>query len=170
MPHLIPDVIPIDPIRFAPYGQMIIATEDGKPYDDQDAQLVLDQGTPRFYIMRLGNKGLQFHRITRHRRCSQCLGSLYGQSWFLGVAPPRDLGDPEACPCPEEIVIFAIPGSCFVKLHPGTWHAGPYFTAATMEFYNLELADTNVTDHHTCDLRARFDVTVEIVPPGCRHG
>ncbi|MEN9205810.1 MAG: hypothetical protein Q6K99_07335 [Thermostichales cyanobacterium BF4_bins_65] len=170
MPILTPEVIPIDPIRFAPYGQMITAVADGKPYDEQDAQLVLDQGIPRFYIMGLVHRGLGFHRITRHRRCSQCLGSLGGEEWFLGVAPPRDLEIAEACPDPGEIVIFQIPGTCFVKLHPGTWHAGPYFTQPRVDFYNLELADTNITDHHTCDLQAQFGLSFQIVPPGSRHG
>jgi len=34
-----------------------------------------------------------------------------------------------------------------VKLHPGTWHDGPFFAADTALFFNLELSDTNLTDH-----------------------
>lgn len=37
---------------FQPYGQVIYATIDGT-YDSTDAQLVLQNGIPRFYIMRL---------------------------------------------------------------------------------------------------------------------
>jgi len=38
----------------------------------------------------------------------------------------------------------------FVKLHQATWHAGPFFSDGQhMDFYNLELADTNVVDHHS---------------------
>lgn len=37
-----------------------------------------------------------------------------------------------------------------MKLHAGTWHAGPLFDNADhMDFYNLELSDTNVVDHNT---------------------
>ena len=35
-------------------------------------------------------------------------------------------------------------------MEAGTWHAGPLFDNTDhMDFYNLELADTNVTDHNT---------------------
>jgi len=54
------------------------------------------------------------------------------------------------------LAAFAIPGGCFVKLHAGTWHAGPYFDAATMAFFNLELADTNIVDHQSADLGRSF--------------
>ena len=33
-----------------------------------------------------------------------------------------------------------------LKLHPSTWHAGPYFPEARALFFNLELADTNSGD------------------------
>lgn len=43
-----------------------------------------------------------------------------------------------------------IPPGNFIKLHAGTWHAGPLFEGEdSMAFYNLELSDTNVTDHNT---------------------
>jgi ureidoglycolate hydrolase len=72
---------------------------------------------------------------------------------MLGVAPP----DPaRAEPDPAAIRAFRIPGDRAVKLHVGTWHAGPYFAAETADFYNLELADTNVVDHETCDLARSF--------------
>ena len=35
-----------------------------------------------------------------------------------------------------------------VKLHPGTWHAGPYFSNSTGLFFNLELRMTNKNDHN----------------------
>ena len=55
--------------------QLITATDDGKEFDDEDAQLVLDQGSaPRFYIMRLPRRGLTFERITYHANVTQCLG------------------------------------------------------------------------------------------------
>merc|ERR1712072_1192927 len=36
--------------NFAPFGQVIAPQDDGKHFDSSDAQLVLDQGTPRFYM------------------------------------------------------------------------------------------------------------------------
>lgn len=144
---------------FAPFGQVIFASEDGAPYGLNDAQLKLDDGIPRFYIMRLAGKGRKFHAITRHRRCTQCLGSLAGAEWFMAVAPP---GEPEE-PDPTAIKGFRIPGTCFIKLHVGTWHAGPLFDASTVDFYNLELSNTNVVDHQTCNLRSRFHLDFEIV-------
>ncbi|HEY9887688.1 MAG TPA: ureidoglycolate lyase [Candidatus Obscuribacterales bacterium] len=150
---------PITPENFAPFGQVIFASEDGTPYSAADAQLKLDEGIPRFYIMRLAAKGRKFHAITRHQRCTQCLGSLKGVSWFIAVAPPDHAPEPD----PAAIRAFAIPGDCFIKLHGGTWHAGPLFDAPTVDFYNLELSDTNVVDHQTCSLRSRFHVEFEIV-------
>lgn len=47
-------------------------TEDGKLFDKEDAQLVLDRGTPRFYIMRLPARkpALTFQQITYHAQVS----------------------------------------------------------------------------------------------------
>jgi len=150
---------PISPTEFAPFGQVIFPSKDGAAYGPDDAQLKLDEGIPRFYIMRLEAKGRQFHKITRHQRCTQCLGSLAGADWLMAVAPPNDSVDPD----PQAIRAFQIPGDCFIKLHVGTWHAGPLFDAPTVDFYNLELSDTNIIDHHTCNLRSRFHVEFEIV-------
>ena len=135
----------VTPENFQPYGQVIWASEDSKSYDTEDAQLNLQSGTPRFYIMRLHHKGRKFHKITRHVQCTQCLGSLEGKDWLIAVAPPRDTEQPAL----EEIVAFRIPGNCFIKLEVGTWHAGPYFDHAFVDFYNLELSDTNIIDHFT---------------------
>ncbi|MDX2100631.1 MAG: ureidoglycolate lyase [Leptolyngbyaceae cyanobacterium bins.59] len=151
---------PITPKGFQPYGQVIWASEDGQAYGPEDAQLNLSNGIPRFYIMRLKQKGRQFHRITRHQRCTQCLGSLEGKSWWLAVAPPSATPQPPL----EAIVAFQIPGNCFVNLEVGTWHAGPYFSQDFVDFYNLELSDTNITDHDTCNLLEHYGVRFEICP------
>ncbi|MCC5897776.1 MAG: ureidoglycolate lyase [Phormidium sp. BM_Day4_Bin.17] len=151
---------PITAESFAPYGQLITPQEDGKPFDEQDAQLELNQGQPRFYLMRLHHRGYRFHQITRHERCSQCLGSLQGQNWYLAVAPPTQ-GN---CPDATRLKAFHIPGTCFVKLHRGTWHAGPYFEAETVDFYNLELTDTNVTDYLSYDYLEKDGVEFSIIP------
>ncbi|PSB16883.1 Ureidoglycolate hydrolase [filamentous cyanobacterium CCP1] len=150
---------PITPEAFRPYGQVIFATSDGKPYSSEDAQLRLEQGIPRFYIMRLYNRGRQFSHITRHQKCTQCLGPLASQDWFVAVAPPNGAAQPTL----ESIVAFRVPGTCFIKLNIGTWHAGPYFDAESVDFYNLELSDTNITDHDTCNLRKSYGVELELV-------
>lgn len=144
---------------FRPFGQVIVASQDSQPYGPEDAQLQLQNGIPRFYLMRLCHRGRRFHRITRHQQCTQCLGSLAGQEWLLAVAPPGA----GACPLWEDIVAFRIPGNCFIKLHVGTWHAGPYFDQAAIDFYNLELSDTNLVDHETCDLLATYRVEFELI-------
>jgi ureidoglycolate hydrolase len=152
---------PITPEAFRPYGKVIFATEDGQEYGSEDAQLHLHNGIPRFYIMRLHQRGRRFHKITRHALCTQCLGSLEGKDWFLGVAPPSAAEAPNW----QEIKIFHIPGNCFVQLHLKTWHAGPYFDHPSVDFYNLELSNTNIADHDTCNLRDRFGVEFEIESP-----
>ncbi len=138
---------PLTSTTFQPYGQVIQASEDGKGFDQEDAQLVLDRGTPRFYIMRLAARGLSFTRITYHAQCTQCLGSLQGHPWYVAVAPPS----PQLAP--DQIVAFQVPGDRFIKLELGTWHAGPLFEQPdSIDFYNLELSDTNITDHTSVDL------------------
>ncbi len=150
----------ITPENFSPYGQVIFASQDGKAYDIEDAELNLQNGTPRFYIMRLNKRGRRFHKITRHLQCTQCLGSLEGKDWLIAVCPPNnDLNQPVL----EKIAAFRIPGNCFIKLHQGTWHAGPYFEHEIVDFYNLELADTNVVDHFTHDFLNSHQLEFEMV-------
>ena len=149
----------VTPDNFQRYGQVIWASEDGKSYDAEDAQLNLQNGTPRFYIMRLHHKGRKFHKITRHVQCTQCLGSLEGKDWLIAVAPPNEAQQPAL----EEISAFRIPGNCFIKLEMGTWHAGPYFEHDFVDFYNLELSDTNVIDHFTHNFLQSNQLEFEIV-------
>ncbi|NJK30344.1 MAG: Ureidoglycolate hydrolase [Acaryochloris sp. SU_5_25] len=149
---------PITAEAFKPFGQVIFPTVDGAVYDPDNAQLHMEKGIPRFYIMRLQRLGCRFSRITRHQCCTQCLGSLGGQSWLMAVAPPRE----SAYPALEEIVAFQIPGNCFIKLEVGTWHAGPHFETDCMDFYNLELADTNQVDHDACDLLTLYNMEFQI--------
>ena len=150
---------PITPESFATFGQVIFPTTDGAVFGPSDAQLKLDRGIPRFYIMTLERKGTRFRTITRHQRCTQCLGALEGKDWLMAVAPPEAAEQPN----PQEIRAFHIPGNCFIKLEVGTWHAGPYFRHSAVSFYNLELSDTNETDHQTCNLAGEFGLEFEIV-------
>lgn len=151
---------PVSAEAFAPFGQVIFPTPDGTPYGPHDAQLHLSNGIPRLYLMTLTAKGRRFDRITRHQRSTQCLGALNGRSWWIAVAPPGAATEPEV----SQIRAFQIPGHCFINLAAGTWHAGPYFEGDAISFYNLELSDTNITDHHTCNLRTRYGLEFEIVP------
>jgi ureidoglycolate hydrolase len=145
-------VIPVNivtPTNFARYGQVVTPMEDGIPYGPNDAQLDLSRGIPRFYSMQLENRGNVFRHITRHKSVTQCLGSMLGTRWMLGVAAP----DPDrTAPELNTLQAFVVPGDRFVKLEKGTWHAGPYFKSPTALFYNLELSDTNIVDHETCNL------------------
>ena len=150
---------PITLKSFRPFGQVIFPSPDGVSYGAEDAQLQLQNGTPRFYIMRLQERGRRFHEITRHRQCTQCLGSLAGKPWLIAVAPASLADQPD----PNAIRAFHIPGNCFIKLEVGTWHAGPYFDGLEVDFYNLELSDTNITDHQTCNLKTAYNLEYEIV-------
>ena len=150
----------ITPENFRPYGQVIFASPDGATYNAEDAQLNLQNGMPRFYIMRLHQKGRKFHQITRHVKCTQCLGSLEGKDWLMAVAPPNN--DSEQ-PALDKIAAFRIPGNCFIKLDVGTWHAGPYFDHDVVDFYNLELSDTNIVDHFTHNFLESHQMEFEMV-------
>ena len=144
---------------FAAFGQAISPSTDGTPFGPSDAQLILNNGTPRLYIMRLAQRGLTFDRITRHVRVTQCLAAVGGGEWLLAVAPPLSPDDRAAMPDPASIQAFRISGPVGIKLHRGTWHAGPFFAAPEMDFLNLELADTNESDHIDCHLGRDHGVT-----------
>jgi ureidoglycolate hydrolase len=149
---------PITKDNFQPYGQLIFPTNHDKIFDENDAQLKLNKGTPRFYIMRLENRGKKFSRITKHNQCTQCLGSLNGKNWFIAVAAASAFSQPKL----GEIHCFYIPGNCFIKLEIGTWHAGPYFDHDYADFYNLELSNTNIIDHVSYDFLVKENTEFEI--------
>ncbi|XP_043702959.1 uncharacterized protein LOC122653096 [Telopea speciosissima] len=153
------------PESFKEFGQVIEVSGDGEEFGPKDAQLDISRGIPRFYIMRLETRPLTFDSITHHANVTQCLGSVGGHVWYLGIAK-GSIVDPEKkvpqedqevvhskCghyyvpPHPDDVLVFRITGPKFLKLNIGTWHAGPLFKSETMEFYNLELSNTNVVDH-----------------------
>lgn len=150
------EVRELTPEAFAPYGQIIAPLRTGgqgaeSRHDPEtspsEAKLVLDNGVPRLWIMHLPHVGLGFSRIARHRKVTQCLGSLGGREWLIGVAPPGDFGE-DARPRVDDIVAFRIPGDRVIKLHVATWHAGPHFVHDECQFFNLENLDTNRRDFH----------------------
>ncbi|XP_050208942.1 uncharacterized protein LOC126659666 [Mercurialis annua] len=171
------------PESFKEYGQVIEASSDGGKFGPQDAQLDLGQGIPRFYIMRLQDRPLEFSDITHHASVTQCLGAVGGGVWFLGLAKPSILDSKDVkegvdgnnnsivqSPCGhfyvppsvDEVRVFRISGSKFVKLDKGTWHAGPLFTEDSMDFYNLEMSNTNVVDHTKHDFNKQNGVVFSI--------
>ena len=44
-----------------------------------------------------------------------------------------------------DIEVFRIRPPQLVQLNVSTWHAGPFFRPEVMDFFNLELRDTNVS-------------------------
>uniref|UniRef100_A0A7N0ZZW8 Ureidoglycolate hydrolase n=1 Tax=Kalanchoe fedtschenkoi TaxID=63787 RepID=A0A7N0ZZW8_KALFE len=152
------------PETFEDYGQIIESSKDGEEFGPRDAQLDLSKGVPRFYIMRLTERKLKFSTITHHASVTQCLGAIGGGVWFLGVARPSIVevdasehgrvkhhvvkshcGHFYVLPEVNDVQVFKVEGPKFLKLHRGTWHAGPLFLDETMDFYNLELSNTNVS-------------------------
>lgn len=169
------------PESFASFGQVIAASPDGDEFGPHDAQLDLSRGVPRFYIMRLEDRPLKFSSITHHASVTQCLGSIGGQDWYLGVAKPSivdgasELSDQEGRkpvrspaghyylpPDPADVCVFRVSGAKFLKLNKGTWHAGPLFKADAVDFYNLELSNTNVVDHTTHHFKKHDGITFVI--------
>lgn len=159
--------VPIEPLTpegFAPFGHVIAPQDDGLPHGPGDAPLDLTQGTPRYYTMRIPGRGYEIDRITRHRRVTQVLASAQAMPWVLAVAPPLALDDPDAEPLPASVQAFRVPGDTALMLSRGTWHAGPLFgPGGEAAFFNLELADTNVVDHHTCRFDLRHGLRLRLV-------
>lgn len=123
--------------------------------------------------MNLQNQPLKFSRITHHSKVTQCLGSIGGDVWYLGVAK-RSVVDPNVegksqnveqspmghffvPPAGDGVQVFKITGPKFLKMERGTWHAGPLFKSRTMNFFNLELNNTNVSSStHSFSTSGKF--------------
>lgn len=90
---------------------------------------------------------------------TQCLAVASEHEWHMGVAAP----DAKPYPKVEDLHAFRIPPKTIVKLDRGTWHAGPLLKdQAFLDFYNLELSDTNVVDH-TSHSYVEEGITIKIV-------
>jgi len=168
------------PSTFQDYGQVIEASPGGEKFGPHDAQLDLTQGIPRFYIMHIENQTLKFSNITHHASVTQCLGSIGGNVWYLGVAKSSIVDSNEikndtgktilqsssghfyAPPDIEDVRVFKVSGPKFLKLNRGTWHAGPLFSSGAMDFSNLELSNTNEVDHTTHYFNKHDGVTFSI--------
>jgi hypothetical protein len=138
---------PDDP-RFSSCGTLLLPQDDPSAFGPQDAELHFDaDGHPRFYLMRLRRRPPVLAAMTSHQRVSQCLGSADAQAWWLAVAPPGPPRPDGSIASDQVLLVKMLPGEG-VKLHPGTWHAGPFLNTASALFFNLELRTTNEDDHN----------------------
>jgi len=136
--------------RLERFGTLLRPKDDPALFGSTDADLYFDAaGQPRFYVMRIRRRPPVLKAMTRHHRVSQCLGSADAQPWWLAMAPSTE---PSCPPLPSSIVLIKFdPGEAF-KLHPGTWHAGPFIDRPSALFFNLELSTTNEDDHNSLSL------------------
>lgn len=141
---------------FASYGQVVVwlrtarqgvETHYNPETSPTGANLVLNNGEARVWIIHLPHVGHRLRRIARHRRMTQCPGSLGSTEWLTGVAPPGDLGD-DARPRLGDIGAFRIPADRVIKAQVATWRAGSHSIHDECEFVNLENFDTDRRDFH----------------------
>ena len=150
--------LPLQNCSFERFGTAIIPVDDMTPHRDTDATLKFEGSDLRYYVMRVRQRPAVLASMTRHQRATQCLGSADAQPWWLAVAAPA-LQPEELCAASVQLV-EVLPGEA-VQLHQGTWHAGPFFQAPTALFYNLELGDTNLTDHNFHALAAPISLKLD---------
>ena len=153
--------LPLQNCRFERFGTAIIPVDDMTPHSEVDAQLKFEGADLRYYVMRLRHRPAVLASMTRHQRATQCLGSADAQPWWLAVAAPELL--PEEL-CAASVQLVQVHSGEAVKLHQGTWHAGPFFHAPSALFYNLELGDTNLTDHNFQALIAPIKLMLDPSP------
>lgn len=149
---------------FRPYGEIIKPRRTGQQFDrsfmyrpeadSSHVRLQITQGVPVLRIMEQPRRGLVFQKMARHLRVTQCLGSLQGKEWFMAVAAP---GASEHVRL-EDVAAFRIPGDRIIKLHAGTWHAGPHFVHDECLFLNLENEDTNSHDFNESSLDRECEI------------
>jgi ureidoglycolate hydrolase len=150
---------------FAPYGDIIKPRRSGdqgdrayayRPGQEANHVPLVAEGEPMLRIMHQVRRGVVFSKVARHLRVSQCLGSLQGKEWFIAVAPPGSIAEPN--PRLDLLTAFRIPGDRLIKLHVGTWHAGPHFVHDECMFVSFENVDTNTRDFHLVDLPAEYRI------------
>ncbi len=150
--------LPLKHCKFERFGTAILPVDDMTPHSDVDAKLKFEGADLRYYVMRLRHRTAVLAGMTRHQRATQCLGSADAQPWWLAVAAPAV--QPDELSAASVQLISVGPGEA-VQLHQGTWHAGPFFQAPTALFYNLELGDTNLTDHNFQALSAPLKLMLD---------
>ena len=143
----------LDQCDFTRFGTAILPVDDMTPHSSCDAELKFNGDNLRYYVMRLHRRAAVLGSMTRHIQATQCLGSADAQSWWLAVATAK-LQSEQLDHSTVQLVKVE-PGEA-VKLHQGTWHAGPFFLATTALFFNLELSDTNLADHNSQPLNQKL--------------
>ena len=146
----------LDP-RLDSCGTGLREVDDMTPPGDQDAELRFGPGQLRYYVMRLHRRPQPITAMTRHLQATQCLSSAEGRPFWMLLAPPDTQGP--VLDASAAWLLKLNPGEG-IKLHLGTWHAGPLFEAASASFFNLELADTNQRDHETLPLSDPLEVVL----------
>lgn len=143
----------LDQCDFTRFGTAILPVDDMTPHSSCDAELKFNGDNLRYYVMRLHRRAAVLGSMTRHIQATQCLGSADAQPWWLAVATAK-LQSEQLDHSTVQLVKVE-PGEA-VKLHQGTWHAGPFFLATTALFFNLELSDTNLVDHNSQPLNQKL--------------
>ena len=138
---------------FEQFGAAILPVDDMTPHSSCDAELKFNGDNLRYYVMRLHRRAAVLGSMTQHIQATQCLGSADVQPWWLAVATAK-LQSEQLDHSTVQLVKVE-PGEA-VKLHQGTWHAGPFFLATTALFFNLELSDTNLADHNSQPLNQKL--------------
>jgi len=146
----------LDP-RLDSCGTGLREVDDMTASGDQDAELRFGPGQLRYYVMRIHRRPQPITAMTRHLQATQCLSSAEGRPFWMLLAPPDTQGP--VLDASAAWLLKLNPGEG-IKLHLGTWHAGPLFEAASASFFNLELTDTNQSDHETLPLSDPLDVVL----------
>ena len=147
----------VTPATFDPFGVILTPMEDGTPFTAEEAVLDVSNGIPRPYLSPLDDQAPEFLRVTRHLETTQTLMAVGDVEWTIAVAAPGI-----DAPALDDLRAFRIPPRTAITMRKGTWHAGPFFAEPNMDFVNLELDDTNVTDHHNHRLDDAYGVRVVI--------
>ena len=143
--------------RFERFGTPILPVDDMTPAGPAEASLQFDGDNLRYYLMRLQSRPPVVGSMTRHLHATQCLGSADAQPWWLAVAEPT-LNAEQLDHTTVQLV--RVEAGEALKLHQGTWHAGPFFQTPTALFFNLELSDTNQKDHNCQPLPHKLRLTL----------
>ena len=146
----------LDP-RLDSCGTGLREVDDMTPAGKQDAELKFGPGQLRYYVMRIRHHPQPITAMTRHLQATQCLSSAEGRPFWMLLAAPNTQGP--VLDASAAWLLKLNPGEG-IKLHLGTWHAGPLFKTASASFFNLELADTNQRDHETLPLSDPLDVVL----------
>ena len=145
--------------NFEQFGTAILPVDDMTPHSIGDAELIFNGSNLRYYVMRLRRRPAMLGSMTRHTHATQCLSSADAQPWWLAVASAK-LASEQLNHITVQLVNVQ-PGEA-VKLHQGTWHAGPFFLTPTALFFNLELSDTNISDHNSHPLKSKLELNLKM--------